>query len=96
MVSRWCGESNFQTAYSGLEALFSDYNVVAYFSEYGCNNPSPRVWTEVGSLFSSQMSPVWSGGLAFSYFPAESAQVIILTPSSIIIHGVTHTEIQKN
>ncbi|EIM92490.1 uncharacterized protein STEHIDRAFT_117496 [Stereum hirsutum FP-91666 SS1] len=71
---RWCGDSSFDSAYSGVEALFSGYNVVAYFSEFGCNDPSPRVWTEVGSLFSSQMSDVWSGGLAFSYFPAESAQ----------------------
>ncbi|KAF8758999.1 1,3-beta-glucanosyltransferase [Rhizoctonia solani] len=32
--------------------------------------PTPRLWTEATALFSSQMTPVWSGGLAFSYFPA--------------------------
>ncbi|KAA1468466.1 carbohydrate-binding module family 43 protein/Glycoside hydrolase family 72 protein [Dentipellis sp. KUC8613] len=70
----WCGNSTFEKSYAGKTADFANYNVVAYFSEFGCNNPSPRVWTEVAALFSSQMSPVWSGGLAFSYFPAESDQ----------------------
>jgi hypothetical protein len=48
--------------------------VAAYFSEFGCITSPPRLWTEVGALFSDLMSDVWSGGLAFSYFPAESAQ----------------------
>jgi hypothetical protein len=30
------------------------------------------VWQEVGSLFSSQMSDVFSGGVAFNYFPAQA------------------------
>ncbi|KAJ7120382.1 X8 domain-containing protein, partial [Mycena epipterygia] len=29
-------------------------------------------WTETDVLFASPMTEVWSGGLAFSYFPAES------------------------
>ncbi len=33
-----------------------------------------RVWSEVHALFGDQAVPVWSGGNAFSYFPAESAQ----------------------
>jgi len=55
------------------EALFSAYNVPAYFSEYGCPTTPVTDWSEVGALLSSEMSPVWSGGLAFSYFPATSA-----------------------
>ncbi|OBZ79073.1 1,3-beta-glucanosyltransferase gel4 [Grifola frondosa] len=34
----------------------------------------PRLWTEVQALFSSPMTDIWSGGLAFSYFPATSSQ----------------------
>ena len=34
-------------------------------------NP-PRLWTEVGTIFSQPMSDIWSGGVAFSYFPAQS------------------------
>ena len=53
---------------------FASYNIPAYFSEYGCITSPPRLWTEVQSIFSSQMSNVWSGAVAFSYFPATSDQ----------------------
>ncbi|KAL4068413.1 carbohydrate-binding module family 43 protein [Scleroderma yunnanense] len=70
----WCGDSTFQASYAGIEGDFAGYNVVAYFSEFGCITAgTPRPWTEVGALLSSEMSPVWSGGIAFSYFPASSA-----------------------
>lgn len=72
MHSEWCGESSFEAAYSNIQGHFAGYNIPAYFSEFGCNVPSPRVWTEVTAIFSEQMSPVWSGGIAFSYFAAES------------------------
>ncbi|KAG8220165.1 carbohydrate-binding module family 43 protein/Glycoside hydrolase family 72 protein [Butyriboletus roseoflavus] len=71
---QWCGNSTFQASYAGTEALYSAYNVPAYFSEYGCPTNPPTDWSEVGALLSSDMSPVWSGGVAFSYFPAASAQ----------------------
>ncbi|KIK97879.1 carbohydrate-binding module family 43 protein [Paxillus rubicundulus Ve08.2h10] len=70
----WCGDSTFEASYAATETLFSSYNVAAYFSEFGCITSTPRVWTEVAALLSSDMSPVWSGGIAFSYFPAESVQ----------------------
>ncbi|KAI9431431.1 carbohydrate-binding module family 43 protein/Glycoside hydrolase family 72 protein [Lactarius indigo] len=70
----FCGNSTFQASYAGKTGDFAGYNVVAYFSEYGCNQPSPRVWAEVPVLFGSDAVPVWSGGVAFSYFPAESGQ----------------------
>lgn len=47
--------------------------MVAYFGEFGCNTVTPRVWTEVTAMYGSNMNTVWSGGIAFSYFPAESA-----------------------
>lgn len=74
LYSEWCGDSSFEAAYAGVEGDYAGYNVAAYFSEFGCITSPPRLWTEVASLFSSQMSDVWSGGVAFSYFPATSAQ----------------------
>jgi len=74
VFSEWCGDSTFQASYSGTTSAFAEYNVVAYFSEFGCITSPPRVWTEVGALLSSDMSPVFSGGVAFSYFPASSVQ----------------------
>lgn len=59
--------------YAGKNAAFANYNVAAYFSEFGCL-PSPRSFKEVETIFASPMTDVWSGALAFSYFPAQSAQ----------------------
>jgi len=70
----WCGNSTYQASYAGTNSEFTDYNVVAYFSEFGCITSPPRLWTEVVALFGSQMTQTWSGGIAFSYFPAQSAQ----------------------
>ncbi|KAG2045291.1 carbohydrate-binding module family 43 protein/Glycoside hydrolase family 72 protein [Suillus americanus] len=95
----WCGNSTFQASYAGVEGQFAGYNVAAYFSEYGCITSPPRLWTEVGALFSSQMSPVWSGGVAFSYFPATSAQgqfgmVTISTDGSTVTTSSDFTNLQ--
>ncbi|RPD63253.1 hypothetical protein L226DRAFT_451078 [Lentinus tigrinus ALCF2SS1-7] len=67
----WCGDAS-PSAYSGKNGDFAGYNVPAYFSEFGCVKQPPRLWTEVGTIFSQPMSDIWSGGIAFSYFPAES------------------------
>ncbi|KAF7345193.1 1,3-beta-glucanosyltransferase [Mycena sanguinolenta] len=70
----WCGDAATST-YDNLNSEFENYNVVAYFSEFGSENcdPGVRPWTEVGTLFASPMTNIWSGGLAFSYFNASSA-----------------------
>jgi len=68
----FCGSSTFATSYAGITGNFAGYNVVAYFSEYGCNNPYPRPWADVAALFGASAAPVWSGGIAFSYFPDTS------------------------
>jgi len=65
---RWCGTSTFESSYASVEASFANLPIAAYFSEYGCVTSPPRLWTEATALFSSQMAPVWSGGIAFSYF----------------------------
>lgn len=69
-ASEWCGNSNFNS-YAAVNADFSDLNIPAYFSEFGCVTSPPRLWTEVQALFGQNMTPIWSGGLAFSYFPAQ-------------------------
>lgn len=64
----WCGDSTFQTAgYDVLVEDFASTYVPVFFSEYGCNKITPRTFTEVGSIYSSPMTGVFSGGLVYEY-----------------------------
>jgi hypothetical protein len=74
----WCGNSSYtQSGYDQRVAEFSNYSVPLFFSEYGCNLVQPRLFTEVGALCnpitnltnidSSQMTPVFSGGLVYEW-----------------------------
>lgn len=64
----WCGsQSSFQTSgYDVLVQMFSNTTIPVFFSEYGCNDPSPRVFDEVPSLYGPQMT-VLSGGLVYEW-----------------------------
>ncbi|KAK4115471.1 glycoside hydrolase family 72 protein [Canariomyces notabilis] len=64
----WCGESSFETStFDDLVSGFTGTSVPVFFSEYGCNTPSPRVFTEVGTIYGSQMTGVFSGGIVYEY-----------------------------
>jgi len=64
----WCGDATFQTSgYDVLVADFGNTTIPIFFSEYGCNLVTPRNFSEVPVLYSSQMTPVFSGGLIYEY-----------------------------
>jgi len=68
-IYSWCGQSSYQlSSYEARTKEFSTYNVPAFFAEYGCNKVSPRPFDEVASLFGSDMTSVWSGGIVYMYF----------------------------
>jgi len=63
----WCGNSNFQTSqYDQLVTIFANTTVPVFFSEYGCNDPTPRLFDEVLALYGPQMT-VMSGGLVYEW-----------------------------
>ncbi|KAI0133251.1 glycoside hydrolase family 72 protein [Hypoxylon sp. NC0597] len=64
----WCGESSFkESGYDQLVAMFKSSSVPVFYSEYGCNTPSPRVFTEVGTIYSDQMMGTFSGGVVYEW-----------------------------
>lgn len=63
----WCDPSSFKT--SGWDKKvenFTGYGLPLFLSEYGCNT-NKRQFQEVGSLYSEDMTGVYSGGLVYEY-----------------------------
>lgn len=59
----WCGDATFvSSTYNQLAADFANTTIPVFFSEFGCNTPSPRTFTEIAALYGPQMT-TWSGGL---------------------------------
>lgn len=64
----WCDPSTFSE--SGWEAKveqYKDYSIPLFLSEFGCIKNPPREFNDVLTLFSDQMSAVYSGGLVYEY-----------------------------
>jgi hypothetical protein len=64
----WCGAATFQTAgYNTLVSGFTGSSVPIFYSEYGCNVPAPRIFTEVPTIYGPDMTGVFSGGIVYEY-----------------------------
>lgn len=64
----WCGDSDFtKSGYKDLVSDFKGLNIPIFFSEFGCNAATTRPFTEIKSIYSTDMSGVLSGGLVYEY-----------------------------
>ena len=67
----WCDSPDALQTFKGAGwdkkvEMFKDFSKPIFLSEHGCIEDERR-WGEVGALFSTQMSAVYSGGLAYEY-----------------------------
>lgn len=69
----WCGSSSVTAStWSNMVDDFKNVPVATYMSEYGCIEVKPRLWQEVDALYGdTTVTDVFSGGVAFSYFPTS-------------------------
>lgn len=69
----WCGDASFET--SGYNTLVDDFKsttVPVFFSEYGCIEVRPRMFSEVPTIYGDKMTGVFSGGLVYEYTQEEN------------------------
>lgn len=63
----WCDPSSFQkSGWDQKVKNFTGYGLPLFLSEYGCNT-NTRKFEEVASLYSTDMTAVYSGGLVYEY-----------------------------
>ena len=68
----WCDPSSFkESGWDEKVKNFTGYGLPLFLSEYGCNK-ADRKFTEVASLYSTDMTGVYSGGLAYEYSEERS------------------------
>ncbi|KAF2199549.1 1,3-beta-glucanosyltransferase gel1 [Delitschia confertaspora ATCC 74209] len=63
----WCDPSSFEVSgWDKKVEKYKDYSIPLFLSEYGCNT-NTRKFEEVKSLYSTDMTGVYSGGLVYEY-----------------------------
>ena len=63
----WCDPSSFSTSTWQQKVIaFGNYSIPIFLSEYGCVKTT-RKFQEVATLYGSQMTSVYSGGLVYEY-----------------------------
>lgn len=64
----WCGDATFKSStFKDLVDGFKDSSVPIFFSEFGCNEVTPRPFSEIGTIYGDEMTGVFSGGMVYEY-----------------------------
>ncbi|EED16924.1 1,3-beta-glucanosyltransferase Gel2 [Talaromyces stipitatus ATCC 10500] len=64
----WCGDATYHSSgYDVLTQDFANISMPVFFSETGCNNVKPRVFSEIQAIYGPDMSQALSGALVYEY-----------------------------
>jgi hypothetical protein len=78
----WCGAATFEEAqYNDLVKFFDKTSIPVFMSEYGCREIRPRIFNEVGALYSTKMTPYFSGGVVYEYAQEENDYGLVVLNS---------------
>lgn len=97
----WCGNKvDFETSgYADRTKEFENYTVPVFFSEYGCNVVQPRGFYDVPSLYSTNMTETWSGGIVYMYFEEANNYGLVSVSSdkvsTLADYGALSSQIAK-
>ncbi|RYP18046.1 hypothetical protein DL765_004162 [Monosporascus sp. GIB2] len=65
----WAGNASMQiSGYDILVKKFKDTHIPVFFSEYGANTCSPRLFQETRAILSREMTDTFSGGITYKFF----------------------------
>ncbi|KMU90567.1 1,3-beta-glucanosyltransferase gel2 [Coccidioides immitis H538.4] len=69
----WCGDATYKSSgYDKLVEMFSGTSLPIFFSEYGCNEVKPRIFSEVQAIYGKEMTEAMCGGLVYEYSMEEN------------------------
>ena len=80
----WCDPSSFSiSGWDQKVQKFTGYGIPLFLSEYGCNT-NTRKFEEVASLYSTDMTSVYSGGLVYEYSQEPSKYGLVEVSGSSV------------
>jgi len=80
----WCDPSSYTiSGWDQKVKNFTGYGLPLFLSEYGCNT-NTRTFQEVASLYGTDMTPVYSGGLVYEYSNEASNYGLVTVSGSSV------------
>ncbi|CEJ57973.1 Putative 1,3-beta-glucanosyltransferase Gel2 [Penicillium brasilianum] len=93
----WCGDASYKSSgYDVLTEDFSNATLPVFFSEYGCNEVKPRIFTEVQALYGEEMTQAFSGGLIYEWtFEENEYGLVQVNDNGTITTLIDYDNLQK-
>lgn len=91
----WCDPSSFTT--SGWDQLvknYTGYGIPLFMSEYGCIT-NTRTFQEVGALYNTEMTGVFSGGLVYEYSQEGNGYGLVTIDGDTVVPNSDFTALKS-